>query len=304
MTKSAETQNSSDFSNDTQEEPNYFLTCINLPIRINIWLSYSVFCFLLGFPATITVLKNLCERRRQNTSNDFFMFNLTIIDLVFLCCLPFNVFNYQVWHNKILDQVCTYIYLIALSGRPLFMACVCGEFYFAVLHPITYRTNKRTAIMRKAVAVMVWFLILCHGYFITSNPRLITSACASFTLFVALPVIGFCDISVFWALRKKDPSGKPTVHPQKKRALRTIISSFIMTLTAYLPPAVFFAMGQDMALSNTIMYYCVLSFLAVCFSVSGCVIMPVLYLESIGQLNMWKIAGKMQSFISSGVHDK
>lgn len=287
MTTHAVTQNSSYFSNNTQD-PNYFWICINKPIRIHLWISYSAFCFLLGFPATLKVLQKLYDRRRQNISNDFFMFNLTIIDLAFLCFLPLNATYYLVWHNATIENVCTYIYLFALSGRPLFMACICGEYYFAVLHPITYKTNKRTAIMRKTVAVIIWFFTIGLGYTIASNPMLYSTAFASLPQFIALPVIGLCDVSVFRALRKKDPSGKTTVHPQKKRALRIIISSFIVTFTAYLPPAVIFTMGHDMKLSKTEMYHCVLSFLAVCSSISGCVIMPVLYLESIGQLNVWK----------------
>lgn len=280
-------------SSNGTKSTNYFTICIDHPPTLSIWPPFSILCFLLGFPASILVLRQLFQRRRQNTSNDFFVFNLTVIDLGFLTILPINIMNYIVWYNTELECVCNFLYTVTISGRPLFMACVCGEYYFAVVHPIAYRTSERTAMIRKSIAVIIWSFISGYGTVIVIYPWTLTTAIAAIPLLVALPIICFCDVSVYRVLRQKDPSGKSEVHPQKKRALRTIISSFVMTFTAYLPPAVIFAIGHYIPMSFD-KYYCIFIFLAISFTDWGCVIMPFLYLESVGQLDVQRMLEKIK----------
>lgn len=284
-------QGALDFLNGTR---NYFTLCTDQPVVPLFWSGLSAFCFLLGLPASVTVLRELCQRHQQNIStNDFFVFNLTVIDLVFLTVLPFGIFNYMLLHNTEFEWINNFTYSLPIWGRPLFMACLCGDYYFAVVHPIIYMTNRRTAIIRKVIAVTIWLFIICFGCLIVICPWVFTTIFTSIPLFISLPVIGFCDISVFRALKKPDPSGKSNIHPQKKRALHTIIYSFVLTFTAYLPPALIFSLGHNLPLSFDV-YYCVLIFLAISSIVSGGVIMPVLYLESIGQLRIQNIIEKIK----------
>lgn len=130
------TQNSSDFLNVTMD---YF--CSKHSTASLVWSGFSFVCLLLGFPDIVKVLLELSQRYRQNFSNDFFVFNLTFIDLAYLSILPFSVFNYMVWHNIKFEWLCNFMYSLTVSGRPLFIACVCGD--FAVVHPIIYMTNRR-----------------------------------------------------------------------------------------------------------------------------------------------------------------
>lgn len=280
------------FQSSSNGTKNYFTICIDHPPTLLIWSAFSILCFLLGFPATILVLRELFQRSRQKTSNDFFVFNMTVIDFGFLTILPINIMNYIVWYNTEFECICNFMYTLTVSGRPLFMACVCGEYYFAVVHPIMYRTSKRAAMIRKAIAVIIWMFISGFGIFIVIYTWALTTTIAALPLLIALPIICFCDVCVYRALRKKDPSGRSEVHPQKKRALRTIISSFVMTFTAYLPPAVIFALGHDIPM-NFDEYYCTFIFLAFSFGILGSVIMPFLYLESLGQLDIQKMFKKM-----------
>ncbi|XP_043117900.1 lysophosphatidic acid receptor 4-like [Puntigrus tetrazona] len=282
MLTGTSTQNFSYFLNVTTD---YF--CSKHSAAPLFWAGFSFVCILLGFPATVKVLLELSRRHRQNISNDFFVFNLTFIDLAYLSILPFSVFNYIVWHNIQFEWLCNFMYSLTVSGRPLFMACVCGDYYFAVVHPIIYMTNKRSAMIRKIISVIVWLFIIIFGSLVASNTIYFTILGCT-PMFISLPVIGFCDVSVFRALRKTSPSGKSNLHPQKKRALRTIINSFIMTFIVYLPPSIIFSLGH----TNNLIYevqYCILLFVAVCFTISGCVIMPVLYLGSTGQHSLRKI---------------
>ncbi len=280
-----------DFSNVTRS---YFTLCTHQPAVPLFWSGLCAFCFLLGLPASVTVLWELCQRHRQNiSSNDFFLFNLTIIDIVFLTVLPFGVYNYMFLHNTEFEWFNNFTYSLTICGRPLFMACVCGDYYFAVVHPIIYMTNRKTAIIRKVIAVTIWLFIICFGCLIAIYPWVFTTSFTSIPLFISLPVICFCDISVLRVLKKTDTSGKINIHPQKKRALRTIINSFVLTFTAYLPPALIFSLGHNLPLSFDV-YYCVLIFIAISSTVSGGVIMPFLYLDSMGQLRIQNIIEKIK----------
>lgn len=139
-------QSASDFSNGTR---NYFTLCSNQLIIPMFWSGLSIFCGLLGVLASAVVLWKLCQRHRQNIStNDFFVFNLTIIDIVFLSFLPFGVYNYMLLHNSEFEYFNNFTYSLPICGRPLFMACVCGDYYFAVVHPIIYMTSKRIAMIK------------------------------------------------------------------------------------------------------------------------------------------------------------
>jgi len=279
-------QSASDFSNGTR---NYFTLCSDQLTFPLFWSGLSAFCVLLGVFASAVVLRKLCQRHRKNIStNDFFVFNLTIIDLIFLSLLPFGVYNYMLLHNSEFEYFNNFTYSIPLCGRPLFMACVCGDYYFAVVHPIIYINSRRIAIVRKVIGMIIWLLIICFGIIMVVHPWVFTSTFTSTPLFISLPVIGFCDVSVLQALRKPDPSGKSSIHPQKKRALRTIINSFVLTFTTYLPSALIFSFGHNLPIRFD-MYYCTLIFIAICSAVLGGVIMPVLYLDSIGQLKIQNI---------------
>ncbi len=152
-------------------------------------------------------------------------------------------------HNTEFEWFNIFTYSLTMCGRPLFMACVCGDYYFAVVHPIIYMTNRKYAIIRKVIAVTIWLFIIFFGCFIVIYPWVFVTIFTSIPLFISLPVICFCDISVLQAL-------KSNIHPQKKRALCTIISSFVLTFTAYLPPALIFSLGHNLPLSFDV-YYCV-----------------------------------------------
>ncbi len=105
------------FSNGTR---NYFTLCTDQPAVPFFWSGLCAFCFLLGLPASVTVLWELCLRHRQNIStNDFFVFNLTIIDLVFLTVLPFGVYNYMLLHNTEFEWFNNFTYSLTICGRPL-----------------------------------------------------------------------------------------------------------------------------------------------------------------------------------------
>ncbi|XP_053097844.1 lysophosphatidic acid receptor 6-like [Pangasianodon hypophthalmus] len=282
---SSSSSSSSSFSNSTQAIDNNW--CTDYPTAMVISSAISGSCFLLGFPVSLWVLHELLQRQRQRSTSDVFMLSLAVIDLIFTAHIPFSVCNFAIWQSKELHFILQIIYSLSFNGRPLFMACTCLDCYVAVVYPIVYKTSKKLAAIKKAIAITIFFTILGCGLIMLTLKRLITASFIAISLIMVLPVIAFCDISILRALTKPDPTGKSKIHPQKKQALHTISNSFIMTFVVYLPPAIIFSFGNLMPLRD-IERFCFLTTYGICFSTVGCVIMPVLYLISVGKLDTFK----------------
>lgn len=254
---------------------------------IRIWIWFCCICFILGIPVSLMVLRELFWRHRQGACNDFFMLSLCFTDLIFTAQLPLAVCNIMVLRNLSLYSFIGFIHCLPMCGRPLLMACICGDCYFAVVHPIMYKTHKNASLIRKAVTLMVWLIIFCFGALLCSVEKIYTSSLISAPLAVALPVIALCDISILYALRKPDPSGNKNIHPQKKQALDTIFSSLVMTFISYLPPAIIFPIAELLPISKDTIF-CNVSFIGICFYAVGCVTMPLLHLYSVGKMDYFK----------------
>lgn len=254
---------------------------------IRIWASCYCICFILGTPATLLVLRELFQRHRQGTCNDTFMWNLYFTDLIFTAMLLPAVCNILLLNNLTFYSFISFLNCLPMCGRPLLMACICGDCYFAVIHPITYKTSKYANIIRKGISLMVWMFTFYFGTCLCTVQVMYTCPSISAPLVLALPVITFCDISIFRRLRKQDPSVNKNIHPQKKQALDTIFSSLVMTLVAYLPPATIFLFSGVVTLIREELF-CTVCFFGICFYAVGCVIMPLLYLHSIGKMDYLK----------------
>ncbi|XP_047667570.1 lysophosphatidic acid receptor 6-like [Tachysurus fulvidraco] len=261
--------------------------CTEYPTVPLIWSTVASLCFLLGFPASLWVLHDLVQKQRQKSTSDFFMLSLSVIDLTFTAQLPFIVCNFLLWHNQEFQIILVLIYSLSLTGRPLFMACICWDCYVAVVYPITYKTSKKLIVVKKTLTITIYCITAVAGLTVCNLPWLITTPYIASPFMLALPVITFCDISIYQALRKPDPSGNNRIHPQKKQALHTISASFIMTSVVYIPPTIIFSLGKLLSLGETEIFCCI-SPCAFSFTTAGCVIMPILYLRSVGKLDTLK----------------
>lgn len=124
-----------------------------------------------------------------------------------------------------------------LCGRPLFITCICLDCYMAVVHPVTYRVRKSLT-PRVSMAVGVWAVTLTYGYYVTTiESAILTDPTMILFFSLTLPVIGFCDFSILWTLKRSNPGGGE-VHPQKKKALQIIINNLVVTFTSYFPPII------------------------------------------------------------------
>ena len=256
--------------------------CIQLLEGPLVWGVFSIPCACVGVPASMWLLWVLVQKRRRGLSNDVYMLNLTVMDFVFnLSILPCTI-NFFFLRNDPFFMIIQVLYCFSISGRPLFMACICVDCYTAVVHPISYMKMKQSKHRMVAIA-LAWSLTLVYGMVFVLDIQLYTTAFTVIPYILSLPTITFCDFSILCALRKPSPSGRSDVHPQKQKALQTIINSFTMAIVAYLPPLVVFSFSPLFPLSAAEIW-CNVQSPALIAPLIGSSIMPVLYLHNLGCL--------------------
>ncbi|KAL2078721.1 hypothetical protein ACEWY4_026406 [Coilia grayii] len=267
--------------------------CIELYEGPVVWAVFSVPCSLVGVLASVWLLRLLVQRLRSNMSNDIYMLNLTAMDLMFNISVLPAALSYFIWQNEAYLKICNFLFCLSMSGRPLFMACICVDCYMAVVHPISYRKLKGSR-YRQVVCVLVWGCTLIFGLMFVVDPALFTTSYPAMPFALCLPPITFCDAAVFYALRKPDPSGKADVHPQKQRALQTITNSFVMTVVSYLPPLLVYGLTPVWPLT-TQQIYCQVGIPTLITTTLGSTILPLLYLSNLGGLKDLRRCGCVRS---------
>ncbi|CAN9509220.1 unnamed protein product [Ophioblennius macclurei] len=258
--------------------------CGDMVTGIIVWGALSALCSLVGCPACAVVLWKLLQRHKVGngvTPNDFFMLNLTVMDLVFLFFVPFGLCNFFLWEMEPFQMFSNFVYSLNLAGRPLLTACICLDCYLAVVHPVAYRAN-RSLTPRVVAAAVVWTVTLGQGSAAAAFEELNHSPWAMFVYAFALPVIVVCDASILWSL-KNSFRGGGELHPKKKKALQIITNSMVMTLTAYVPPVLAYVLGRFM-ISDDKVFDCFLAIPILITPTAGSAIMPLLYLGNLGTL--------------------
>lgn len=271
-------------SNSSQPSEDMFGHCVDMMAGIIIWASLSTLFSLVGCPACVAVFWELFRRHKAGTPvspNDVFMLNLTIMDFVFLCFVPFGLCNFLLWHIRPVQMLSNFLHALNLAGRPLLTACICVDCYLAVVHPVTYRSRKSLT-PRVVMAAAVWTITVAQGTTSTVVNELNHSAWAMFVYIIALPVIVICDVSILWTLKRSLRAGGD-LHPRKKRALQIITNSMVMTITSYVPPVLAYILG-DVIITDDRVYECFLAIPILLAPTAGSVIMPLLYLGNLGSL--------------------
>ncbi|KAL6095051.1 uncharacterized protein ACO6RY_16328 [Pungitius sinensis] len=256
--------------------------CGGMMAGVLAWASLSALLSLVGCPACVLVLRELYRRLKAGTPltpNDFFMLNLTIMDLVFLLFIPFGLCNFLLWHTSAVQSLSNFLYALNLAGRPLLTACICLDCFLAVVHPVAYHTRKSLT-PRLVMAAVVWAVTAAQGVASVVVEELTHSAWAMTVYAVALPVIVACDLSILRALKRSVRAGG-RLHPAKKKALQIITNSVVMTLTSYVPPMLAYVSG-DVVMSDQKVYECFLAIPILVTPTAGSAIMPLLYLGNLG----------------------
>ncbi|KAL2078717.1 hypothetical protein ACEWY4_026402 [Coilia grayii] len=265
---------------NTTEDWDYY--CIELPVGPTVWAGFGVLSGCVGIPASVWLLWVLGQRQRKGVTNDIYMLNLTVMDAIFNFYITPAMLNFLLWKNEMISKVNHVLYCFNISGRPLFMACICVDCFMAVVHPVTYMKMRRSR-YRLLPCAAVWGFTLLFGMLFVHNQRLFITSYTGLPYLLSIPTIVVCDLAILHTLRKPDPSRRSDVHPQKQRALQTITTSLVMTLVSYLPVLLVCPFLSLMPATDQVKM-CVIIIPVLIAPMLGSIIMPLLHLHGLGSL--------------------
>jgi len=246
-----------------------------------VWISFIALCFVLGFPASIAILWEMFKayrRGRPFTPNDVFVLNLSAMDTIFLVFIPLGILDMIIWKNVPFEAFWKSVYSLNTCGRPLLMACICLDCYLAVVHPITYHKRKSLT-PRVVMAGIVWILTVASGIADFLFYKLYYTVFSIVPFIITIVIIGVCDSLILHSLIKSE-RGKKNIHPQKQRAIQTLINSLVMTVLCYLPPMFLLGIWR-LLMSNITSFTCALGISMTVTSSFSSVVMPILHLRNL-----------------------
>ncbi|XP_062382889.1 proteinase-activated receptor 3-like [Sardina pilchardus] len=257
------------------------LYCTELFVGPLVWAVFTAPCACVGVPASVWLLWVLIQRQRSGLSNDVYMLNLTIMDLIFNAYIILDILNFFVWKVDVLLHVAFVVQYFSVCGRLLFMASVCVDCYMAVVHPVMYMTLKHSR-FRMVTCAVIWAFTLGWGMQFVLCDNYVPVILSPIPSCIAILLIALCDITIFCFLRKPDPSGRSDIHPLKKRVLQVLIDSLVMTVVSFFVPMVLeFALSLSLSPEEI---KCSLSYPVMIFSTLGSTILPLLHLGNLGNL--------------------
>lgn len=257
--------------------------------KIYIWCTFTLLCSVIGFPACAITLWEIFKTHRNGTPltpNNFFILHVSIMDAIFLAFIPPGILNNLIWEKWVVEACWNASYAFNLCGRPLLMTCISLDCYLAVVHPVTY--HKRKSMTPRVVMVgIVWTCTGAFAILFLLFYKLFFSLVSTIPFFIASVIIGICDILILHALVKSNP-GRKNIHPQKHRAVQTIINSLVLTMCSYLPIFLLIIIGRPL-IGSFNKFICELGLpIALCSSV-GSAIMSVLHLINKGTLSHFRL---------------
>lgn len=131
----------------------------------NFYATVMSVVFLLALPLNASVLHLFIFKLRfwKLRSNDIFLFNLVLADVLLLFCLPVKAYNFTNGHRRSGNQtVCKAMLFMLFLNRGAsvaFLTVTSVDRYFSVVHP--GRKNLLKALKKSPeISVLIWLLLL------------------------------------------------------------------------------------------------------------------------------------------------
>ncbi|XP_010867009.1 12-(S)-hydroxy-5,8,10,14-eicosatetraenoic acid receptor [Esox lucius] len=137
-------------------------TAVN-PAVYTMYASVMIIEFILAVPLNLSVLYLFIFKLQfwKPNSNNLFLFNLVLADLLLLVCLPVNAYNY-IWGERYSSEklVCKTMFFMLFLNRGAsiaFLTVIAVDRYFNVVHP-----GKKNVVIRRSpqISVLIWVVLL------------------------------------------------------------------------------------------------------------------------------------------------
>lgn len=213
--------NTTTSNHDTSTSPNFGILDIGA----------AAFNNIVGLPLNVYVLWLIMAGTRETLASDFFFLNVAMSQIFFaLSSIWFFVFV----KLNVFWSLKAYLFSRGLfyTAQPLFLCCICVEFYVGVVHPVLFLRFKPLR-YRVGCCCVIWLitLVYCFCLLYFTDPLYLFAIFIQFILIYS--IIIFCCCSVLRALKRPGPGEKITEKKKSNRMKRrafTIILFIMISL--------------------------------------------------------------------------
>ncbi|KAK9531243.1 hypothetical protein VZT92_010681 [Zoarces viviparus] len=218
------------------------------------YAAVMIVIFILALPLNASVLHLFIFKLRfwKSNTNNIFLFNLVLADILLLFCLPIKAYNYIKGERRSTnDTVCKGMLFMLFLNRGAsiaFLAVTSIDRYFNVVHP--GRKNLLRALKKSPqISIVIWLLLLpltiptmlknfdcCNSYDANSTSReeLVDSMReAVFFSQIVIPffILVYCTVHIVNRLRKKTVGDRTKL----RRAVFLVTSVMVVFSLCFLP---------------------------------------------------------------------
>ncbi|XP_068564620.1 12-(S)-hydroxy-5,8,10,14-eicosatetraenoic acid receptor [Cebidichthys violaceus] len=219
-----------------------------------IYAAVMIVIFILALPLNASVLHLFIFKLKfwKSNTNNIFLFNLVLADILLLFCLPIKAYNFiQGWRRSESDPVCKAMLFMLFLNRGAsiaFLTVTSIDRYFNVVHP--GRKNLLRALKKSPqISILIWLLLLpltiptmlknfdccnSHNANSTSGEELVDSMReVVFFSQIVIPffILVYCTVHIVNRLRKKTVGDRTKL----KRAVFLVMSVMVVFSFCFLP---------------------------------------------------------------------
>ncbi|XP_076128716.1 12-(S)-hydroxy-5,8,10,14-eicosatetraenoic acid receptor-like [Alosa pseudoharengus] len=220
-----------------------------------LYVFYSVVViveFVLALPLNLTVIYLFIFKLKfwKTNTNNIFLFNLVLADILLLICLPVKAYSFQMGErrsqNEVVCKAMLFMLFLNRGASIAFLTVISIDRYFNVVHP---RKKNFLKILKKSphISILIWFLLLpltiptmlktfeCCNSLGREDENLTTDIFREIVFFtqILIPfiVLVFCTAQIVNRLKKKTVGDRTKL----RRAVFLVTSVMLVFSLCFLP---------------------------------------------------------------------